>query len=166
MQDYSISKCTRKCASSGRDLEPGERYISVILADDAGEGVRRLDIAESEWTGPKPEMIGFWKAAMPQKTAAKLRPAPNGVLLDTLSELVDNPDSAELAYLLALLLVRRRVLTEDVSWNEDQAEDKELPWNLVCNADDRHWSITQFDPSPDRLLMLQEQLNDLLFTEE
>jgi hypothetical protein len=52
---------------------------------------------------------------MPAAGAAKLRPAPNEVLLDVLTDLLQRPAQAELAYLLALLLVRRRALVDDQS---------------------------------------------------
>jgi hypothetical protein len=169
MQDYSISRCSRKCAKSGRELEPGESYVSVILPH--GDGVQRLDIAASEWTAPESEAVGWWRSRMPEAGARKLRAAPNGVLLDTLSQLVETPGSEGLAYLLALLLVRRRVLSEDSSVEittstVDSAEIKDFRWDLICPADGRKWSVPVVEFSPSRLPDLQSQLNSLLFTEE
>ncbi len=160
MQDYSINKCSRKCAVAGRPLEPGESFVSTIVF--SGEEIKRLDIAASEWKGPQGETIGWWRSRMPEAAQRKLRPAPNGVLLDTLAELLEHPEQEELAYLLALLLVRRRVLHEEQSIEEDES----AAWNLVCNADDRRWSVPTASPAPDRIAVLRESLNDLLFTEE
>ncbi|MEM7477018.1 MAG: hypothetical protein AAF483_18700 [Planctomycetota bacterium] len=159
MQDYSISKCTRKCAVAGRALEPGEDYVSAIMAD--GDEVKRIDIAAREWKGPGEETIGWWRAKMPAAQQRKLRPAPNGVLLDTLSELLERPDQEELAYFLALLLVRRRVLSE-----EPTLEENSEAWTLVCNADDRSWNVPVHQPEAERIAEIRESLNNLLFTEE
>ena len=71
-----------------------------------------MDIASSEWDGPQDEIIGWWRSHMPAADSRKLKPAPTGVLLDTLADLVDRAGKEELAFLLALLLVRRRVLVE------------------------------------------------------
>jgi hypothetical protein len=164
MQEYSISKCTRKCAISGRGLEPGEKYVSVIVKD--GQQLARIDIAGNEWKGSHAGAIGWWLSTMPAAAAKKLRPAPNGVLLDTLSELVEEPGKEMLAYMLALLLIRRRVLQEEQSHDGDQSEEEQTHWNLVCSADGRQWSVPLVTPQADDLSALQEELRGLLFTEE
>ncbi|MCA9160787.1 MAG: hypothetical protein KDA72_20795, partial [Planctomycetales bacterium] len=110
VQEYAVTKCSRRCSVSGRSLEPGESYVSVLVSN--GEDLSRMDIAASEWKGPQENTVGWWKCKMPAATAKKLRPAPNGILLDTLGELLSFPDKVNLAYLLAVLLVRRRVLTD------------------------------------------------------
>jgi hypothetical protein len=163
-QDYSISKCTRKCAISGRAFEPGESYVSVVVP--RGDEVSRMDIAASEWKGPQPETIGWWRNKMPDAAAKKLRPAPNGVLLDTLSELTERPEKEPLAYLLALLLVRRRVLSEERQIELDATEEPASHWKLVCAADGRQWNIPIVVPTSAGLDALQEELSALLFTEE
>lgn len=164
MQDYSISKCSRKCAVSGRSLEPGESYFSVILPD--GENVRRIDVAASEWKGPDDQAIGWWRSRMPQAGARKLRPAPSGVLLDTLSDLLQRPGCESLAYVLALLLVRRKVLTEEQSIDEDEPHELAPHWTLICNADDRKWNVPIAPPTADNVETIKRELNALLFTEE
>lgn len=169
MQDYAISKSTRKCSATGKQLEPGEAYVSAILPD--GESVRRVDIAATAWRGPDPDTIGWWKCRVPEASASRLRPAPNGVLLDTLSELVERPDKSALSYLLALLLVRRRILTDDESLSDDSSpSDAEATtsgvWSLTCPADGRVWHVPMVAPEAAQLDELRDELNRLLFTEE
>ncbi len=162
--EYVISKCTRKCAVSGRALEPGEAFVSVLIPK--GDEVARLDIAATNWTGPQPETIGWWRGKMPAAAAKKLRPAPNGVLMDTLSDLIERPGQEPLAYMLALLLTRRRILTEEECLNAEPADQPQTVWRLVCPADGRQWHVPVAVPSPESLMALQEELNGLLFTEE
>ena len=161
MHDYSISKSTRRCAIRGRGLEPDESYVSVIMAK--GDDVARMDIAATSWTGPSQGTIGWWRNKMPAAAARKLRPAPSGVLLDTLSDLLQRPGKEALAYLLALLLVRRRVLQEDQdplaieatmieATTGDAADASHDPtvaplWNLVCPADGRQWNVPVVVPT-------------------
>ncbi len=96
----------------------------------------------------------------------KIRPAPNGVLLDTLSELLERPGKETLAYLLALLLIRRRVLHEEQLPQDEQAQEQRTVWNLICPADGRQWNVPLVTPHTATLPDLQEQLKRLLFTEE
>ncbi len=163
MQDYAITKCTKKCAVSGRPLEPGENYVSVLLPD--GEGVKRIDVAASAWTEPDAKVIGWWRSRMPNKAPKRLRPAPNGILLDTLSQLLECPGKESLSYLLALLLVRRRVLIDEEPFDGTR-EEPQTCWALTCPADGRQWNVPVMAPSPDVLESLQQELNGLLFTEE
>lgn len=174
MQDYSITKCTRRCAVSGRALEPEENYFSVITS--AGDDIARIDIAASQWTGPSEGTIGWWRSKMPAAAAKRLRPAPSGVLLDILSDLLQRPGKESLAYLLALLLIRRRVLQEEQSFlDSDDGTSAALPpddavevahWNLVCPADGRQWHVPVITPSTDQCTALQAELKELLFTDE
>jgi len=103
---------------------------------------------------------------MPEASASKLRPAPNGVLLDTLSEFVERPGSEAIAYLLALLLVRRRVLYEEQTMEHVLNEDPATRWSLISPADGRRWSVPLVQPEPSTLPDLQNELTALLFTEE
>ena len=160
----SITKCTRKCAISGRALEPGESFVSVLVPK--GEELSRLDIAATCWTGPLPEAIGWWRGKMPAAAARKMRPAPSGVLLDTLSELLERPGKEALAYLLALLLTRRRLLTEEAPFSVEADDPPPALWKLVCPADGRQWNVPVVVPAPEMLEALQQELHGLLFTEE
>ena len=103
---------------------------------------------------------------MPDAAAKKLRPAPNGVLLDTLYDLISRPGKETLAYLLAVLLVRRKVLSEDQSLDVTAQDDNFDNWCLVCQADDRQWNVPIVLPTAENMASIQEELNSLLFTEE
>ena len=186
MQDYSISKSTRRCAISGRSLEPDESYFSMIVAE--GDEVARVDVAASDWKGPSEAAIGWWRNKMPSAAARKVRPAPNAVLLDTLSDLLERPSKSELAYLLALLLVRRRVLQEEQSYSQTEIELRESRstselngsrhgsgpqdaapeqlWKLICPVDGREWSVPVAAPTTESIKTLQAELQTLLFTDQ
>ena len=164
LSDYSISKCTRRCSKSGRQLEPGEKYVSVIVPE--GDTVARLDVAADQWQGPDEGVIGWWRSRMPDAATTRLRPAPNGVLLDTLSELLERPGKEALSYLLALLLLRRRVLSEEAVLDGELSDEPQTHWNLICPADGRQRNVPIVVPRTDALMELQTELNGLLFTEE
>ncbi|MEO8272170.1 MAG: hypothetical protein ABI557_20840 [Aureliella sp.] len=158
----------------------------MILAE--GDEVARVDIAASDWQGPSDAAIGWWRNKMPSAAARKMRPAPNAVLLDTLSDLLERPGKSELAYLLALLLVRRRVLHEHQDFLRDDVDARgsqpsidgtnaqqegslkdsisELPWMLICPVDGREWSVPATAPSTESLQALQAELQTLLFTDQ
>ena len=164
LQDYSFSRCSRRCQVGQRALEPGEAYYSVIMSE--GENLTLADIAASNWNGPPPHTVGWWRSEMPPVGQSKLRPAPDSVLLETLSQLVELPDSEPLAYLLALLLVRRRVLTEDETYTCQATDEPSTLWHLQHPVDGRQWTVPMALPTADAVEGIQQQLTRLLFTEE
>jgi len=97
---------------------------------------------------------------MPKRQTGKLRLAPTQVLLDALERLLANPEDADLAYLLAVLLVRRRVLT-DVSMDTQTDEPTEM--NLTHPAENREFLIPIHPPVTERAESLQRKLIELLY---
>lgn len=93
---------------SDTPLAPGQTYYSVILELD--EEFQRRDIAASHWDGPPEDAVGWWKNVVPMPVEAKRELAPPEVLLDLLRSMGQAPGSVKQRYLLALMLLRRRVL--------------------------------------------------------
>ena len=166
LQEYPTTRCSKKCHMTGRVIEPGEDYVSALIT--TGRELVRIDVAAEQWNAPPEGTVGWWKCKMPDRVTAKLTPAPNGVLLDSLTELLRNPTQAKLAYLLALLLVRRRVLVDEESL---EYHDREQPsgslWRLLSQSDGRNWDVPIVPPQTnEETERLRQELLELLFTED
>ena len=171
LQEFNIARSSRRCHRSGRELRPGEEYYSAIVRREGD--LEREDIAAESWEGVPPDAIGWWRQKMPLGGQRKLRPAPDGVLLETLSELVEKPGKESLAYLLALLLVRRRILVDadDTHIGEQlnrfhEAGNSLSVWHLTLPADGRQWQVPTMSPNAEECESIQNQLTSLLFIEE
>ena len=108
MTEYQIQPNTRRCAASGRELKPGERYFSVLL-DEGGAFVRR-DYAEEAWQGPPADAFSFWAGRVPAAGARRRPPIDDDMLLECFGRLEGRTDAAgeNFRYVLALLLMRRK----------------------------------------------------------
>ncbi len=160
LQDYPTTRRSRACHASGSLLRPGEDYVSALV--NQGNQLIRMDFAASAWKGPPKDSVGWWRCRMPIAAQTRLRPAPDGVLIDALTELLHNPRQSDLAYLLSLYLVRRRVLTESVEDNTTLDH-----WHLTTSIGDRAWRVPIAMPSnPDDQQRLQRLLIELLFADE
>ena len=106
--EYKVGRCTRQCHAQQRPLREGEWYYSVVIESD-DEYVRHDYSAES-WTGPPPEAVGWWKNRMPKADEKKTVLAPPEVLVDLLRQMEQSPAKAKSRYLLALMLMRRKIL--------------------------------------------------------
>lgn len=167
MQDYSIQRSNRRCHKSDRPFEPGERYYSAII--ERGTDLVRVDVARDQWNGPPENSVGWWVSQMPDKRPGKLALAPVPVLLDTLEKLCESPDDQELAYMLSLLLVRRRVLTEaelehDVD-DQDDDEVNETHLHLSYASDGREFVVPVRVPAAEQHDAIQQRLTELLYCE-
>lgn len=110
MTDYQIQASSRRCARTGRDIRPGERYYSVLL-DDAGKFVRH-DYCEAAWQGPPPGAFSFWKTRLGTDQAPRRAPIDDDLLMECFCRLEDEVEPSKVAfrYVLTLLLLRRKRL--------------------------------------------------------
>ena len=160
--DFEVQRFTRRCAATDRELAPGELFYSVLLAEGA-EVVRR-DYAAEAWSGPPADALGWWKSQLPSADARPKKPqwAPNDVMLGLFDELAERPEQADLRYVLALLLLRRRVLRLE----ETEAEGTEQETMLVyCPRRETEYRVAVSMPDPARTAEIQAELARLLVVE-
>lgn len=168
--DYQVRRCTRRCAAADRELTAGESFVSVLV--DEGDDVVRRDYSAVSWNGPPEGTIAWWRSTMPGSGEAK--PAPREALLALLDEWADKPEEAPARYLLALLLVRRRVLRLQGEGFLDGLHGKEAQHckeakqgevetlTLVCRERDEPIEIAISPPTAEEAPRLQERLAELL----
>lgn len=170
MIDFEIQRCSRRCAATDREFAPGEVFHSVLVADGA-EVVRR-DYCAAAWQGPPENAIGHWKSRMPEANAKKAHWAPNDVILHFFQQLEGVADQQDLRYVLALLLVRRRIVRLEEPAEESVAEgagkpESPLPEQLLLlnPRDDVQYRVSVVQPAPERIRQIQEELARLLFAD-
>lgn len=160
--DFEFQRSTRRCAATDRPLEPGEVCYSVL--EMHGAEIVRKDFAASAWPGPPAEAFGWWKSRVPEPHVRKVKLAPNEVLLELLDQLAEQPDNDDMRYVLALLLVRRRVLRADVptlSEGPSPANDAGT-LTVFCPLREATYEVPVVMPSDDRIEEIQRQLSELL----
>ena len=106
--EYKVGRCTRQCHALQRPLRSGEWYYSVVVED--GEDFKRREYSAEGWTEPPENAVGWWKSRMPVSDEKKMVLAPPEVLVDLLRQMDEVPGREKSRYLLALMLLRRRVL--------------------------------------------------------
>jgi len=156
--DYEIQRCTRCCAATGRELAPGEEFYSALVAE--GADLVRHDYSTEAWDGPPEGAIGWWKSQMPSPTAKRMNWAPNDVMLEFFEQLEQQPDRQDMRYVLALLLVRRRVMRQEESEQDEQGREVLV---LYCPRRETTYRVPVVDPEESRINEIQEELAKLLF---
>ncbi|MDA0818038.1 MAG: hypothetical protein O2946_10805 [Planctomycetota bacterium] len=166
--DYRIHKPQPRCASTDRPLTAGEPFYSALVRQNGG--IIRLDLAADAWQGPPESSLAWWRSTMPAENA-KPTLAPVDALLDLLEQLEGNQTDAALRYLLALVLVRRRVLKIIDASEVDEAGTASSPaeagvLDLNCRRRGTDYQIPITPPSRDETTGLEERLTALLWAGE
>ena len=160
MLDFDIRRCTRRCHASDRELQPGEKFFSVLVPQ--GSEVVRQDYSASAWKGPPENHVGWWKSQMPEAGAQKLKMAPAEVLLDYFEQLEQIPDKEQVRYIMALLLVRKRL----AKWDETVIDEQGNRFMVLDSPrTGQQYRVLECDPSPEEIQTVQEELMQTLYAE-
>lgn len=161
--DYPVRRPTRRCAATDREFAPGESVVSVLVEE--GSDLVRRDYSAAAWNDPPEGAIGWWRSQTPASGGAS--PAPREVLLGLLDEWADRPEEAPARYVLALLLIRRRVLRHPTDsflsgLRDEDPEQDNSTLRLVCRERDEPLEIAVAPPSPEEATHIQQRLSELL----
>ena len=163
LADFKVNRCSRRCYALSRPLRDGEWFYSVVIED--GEELIRRDYSAEAWTQPPEGSIGWWKGRMPLAGSRKLVLAPDPVLVDLLRGLGDAVERRPLRYLLALTLLRRRVVTSvDAPPNASSLAGEKVV-RLRVNADGSEVDVVTCPISRSQTDELQAALQELMYCE-
>ena len=157
--DWKIARPNCRCASSGRSLQPGESFYSVLIRGSVT--IERLDYAVDAWQGPPEKSLGWWRSQMPATEAHVSTLAPPDVLLDAMESLESQPNQQSLRYTLSLLLVRRRVLRIMESFSGEGASGVLV---LSCRRRDCEYRVVITSPSHTEAEELETKLGSLIWS--
>lgn len=160
MLEFEVQRCTRRCAATDRELQPGETFYSVL--QPAGAEVKRSDYCQESWQGPPTDALGWWKSQMPTPTSKKMHWAPNDVMLHYFEQLENQPDKQDVRYVLTLLMIRRRVLRLEETEQDDEKGEVLV---VYCHRNENEYKVTVRPPTEERVNQIQEELTQLLYAD-
>lgn len=123
VEDWEISRTTGKCAASDRPLAEGESYYAVLM--ETAAGFERRDYAVDAWRGPPEGTFCYWRGRVPIREKKPGSYAVDTVILSQLFVQLEETQSEpkqQLRFVLALLLMRKRLLKMDRSVQEEGQE--------------------------------------------
>lgn len=156
--DFEVQRCSRRCSQTDRELAPNETFYSALIAE--GAEVVRYDYCEEAWDGPPEKSVGWWKSRMPDPKSNKVSWAPNDVMLQYFEGLADKPEKEDVRFVLALLLIRRRVVRLEESEVSESGQDEMV---LYCARREATYRVANVTVDSQRTKEIQEELAALLF---
>jgi len=160
MQNFDIKRNARKCCQTDIAFRPGDCFYSELVETADGR-LERKDYAEDQWTGMAEDSIGWWKQTVPQLESGKIYWAPDEVLSSYFQSLTQSPQQAEAAFVMALLMVQKRLLTL-----EDSVLEDETKLVLRDRKSGEVFEVDQQNIPPERIKQLEEQLCENLFSDQ
>lgn len=158
MSEIEVGKRTGRCSATGRVFEEGERYCAALI--ETPEGVDRRDYALDAWQGPPEGTLCFWHGRVP----VRAQKGPVTVNADLLTRLFcrleeeTSPGRQQFRFMLALLLMRKRILRLS---DTIQDGDEEY-WELTLMSDRSTHRVLNPRLSPEATERLSEQLTAVL----
>jgi hypothetical protein len=147
---YDLGRPTGKCALSGADIVPGDKFMAALR--ETPTGFERLDIATTAWPDfDRKDIVGFWQTTMPAAEHKKKVFVDDEVLCELFERLKDTEEPAKLnfRFVLGLILMRKKLLIYDGSRSE---EGRDI-WTL------------HFKGKEDKLDLIDPKLNESAMTE-
>ena len=152
--DLKLHRPHASCAHTGRPLVSGELFYSCLVRSKGK--LDRIDCCSEAWQRSL--------YATPEAGGSSL--APPDVLLDVLEQLEDKPEDAALRYLVALQLVRRKVLRildrQGLGHGVKLAPSDQLV--LACRKRDTQYNVQVVVPQGTEAVGLEERLSSLLWS--
>src|SRR5262245_15777999 len=108
MTEYQIQPNSRRCAVTGRELRPGEKFFTALL-EEGGQFLRQ-DYSSEAWQGPPPGAFSFWCGRVPAQEESRRPRIDDDLLMDCFQRLEgqSEPGRVSFRYVVALLLMRRK----------------------------------------------------------
>ncbi len=159
VEDWEISRTTGKCAASERPLAEGEAYYAVLM--ETPTGFERRDYAEDAWKGPPEGTFCYWRGRVPVREKKPGTYAVDTTILTQLFTQLEETQSEskqQLRFVLALLLMRKRLLKLDRSIVEEGQEY----WIMRMPADQSTHRVLNPKLEKEQIDRLSAQLTAIL----
>src|SRR5262249_29620759 len=155
---YPIQHHSRVCAATGRSLQPGERYYSVLVVE-AGQFARK-DYSAQGWPGAPSDAIAYWSGKVPEADPKRRLVVDDELLMNCFERLAEETDSnrIQFRYVVALLLLRRKRLRFD-----DLRRDGDQEYlQLKCPKTAQTFEVLDPHLAEDDMMRVQDEVLKIL----
>jgi hypothetical protein len=158
MTEYQIQPLTRRCANTGRELRPGERFFTA-LREEGGQFLRQDYSAES-WQGPPAGTFSFWSGRVPVANESRKPRFDDELLMECFERLEgqEEPGRISFRYVVALLLMRRKRLR----FEEAKTHQEQEVLTLRCVRTATKHQVVNPRLTEEQMLAVQEEVFQVL----
>jgi hypothetical protein len=164
MSEWEVDKPLGQCYGTGRKIEPGEEYFGALV--EIEEGLQRQDFCADYWESEKPNTFCYWKSKFPRPDEKKQLFVDDNMLMAFFDRLENETgqEKVNFRFVLALILMRKRLLKYDTTRDE---KDKEI-WRLRIVGDkstDNRVEVINPHLDEEQVSQLSSQIGQILHTD-
>lgn len=160
-QQWEVETATGRCVITGRAFEEGEEFYTVLFED--GESFKRADYSLDGWSGPPDGAFCHFKSRVPVKEKRKRLLVNQELLIGFFGRLADEtePVRVQFRFVLALILMRKRLLRYDGSKTEDGIE----VWTMTMTRDQSVHRVVNPNLTNEQIEGVSSQLSAILHSD-
>ena len=161
MDEWEISKPLGQCFGCDKKIESGEEYFAALVESE--KGMERRDFCSEYWQKEKPAVYCYWKSKLPDPTVKKQLFVDDDMLVSFFERLANETEQEKVnfRYVLALILMRKRLLKYESSKRENE---KDI-WQLRVVGENRFVEVEHPNLDENQMAALSEQLRQILHVE-
>ena len=156
--EWELESSGGSCAACGSEFADREEYYSSLYTLD--DGFERRDCCVGCWAGPDAAALSFWRARARREPDPPKRFVNDEVMLEFFDRLTeaDDPARRRLAFIMAVLLLRKRLLRE----KGRRRGDAGVFWLLRCPVNDREYEVLDQGLTGEETIELMNQIGRVL----
>ncbi len=161
MSEWDINKPLGECFGTSRKIEAGEEYFGALVKTE--EGLQRRDFCAEYWESEKPEVFCHWKTKLPHPDQKKQLFVDDQMLMAFFERLEKEtePEKVNFRFVLALILMRKRILKYDDTRTENGREI----WRLRIVGDKQITEVVNPHLDEEQIEELSSQVGEILQTD-
>ena len=161
MSEWEINKPLGQCSGTEKTIESGEEYFAALIETE--EGLQRRDFCADYWESQKPDVFCYWKTRLPEPGQKKQLFVDDQMLMAFFERLEKETEQEKVnfRFVLAMILMRKRILKYDETKNVD---DKEI-WRLRIVGDKRIVEVINPHLDEEQIEQLSSQMGEILQTD-
>lgn len=157
-QQWEVAKPAGVCTVTGREIAEGEEFYTALFEE--GESFRRADYSLDAWQGPPEGSFCHFKSRLPVKEKRRKLLVDNEVLLNFFQRLAGEAQESrvQFRFVLALILMRKRLLRYEGSNSEDGVET----WDMLLTRDHSRHRVVNPRLTEEQIESVSGQLGTIL----
>ena len=163
-KDYNISRTLGQCTGCEKALAPGEAFVATVRSGP--EELLREDYCTDCWPAKGPsddaaDMLGTWRSRMAKAQEKKKRFVDDELLINFFERLEGAEDAGKIQFrfVLALLLMRKKILVYDRSAKGDDGQDV---WTMHFKGAEQTYQVIDPHMDEEKISEVSQQLGQIL----
>ena len=158
MEQWKVQRTSCKCGGTEKELLPGEEIYAALVETE--EGFERIDFCKEFWEAAPPQVYCYWKYKIPVKEEKQKLLVDNNVLTNVFLRLAgeDQEKKINFRFVLALILMRKRILKYDTTVIQDE---KEI-WKMKMVKDPNLHDVVNPHMDDEKIQEVSHELSSIL----